>query len=233
MQLCELAIRRARQHSTPRVVCAVTFACLALSAAPASAELVYFATGRTMSVKSHRLDGESLVLTLRGGGEVACEPSLVSWIGPDEAPYPEPVAAVEPLPEPAPALNDATLVDARYETIIQKVSAEQGMDAQLVRAVIQVESSYRPRARSPKGAIGLMQIMPSTGSRYGVTNLYDPQSNIEAGIKHLKSLTNRFPLTLALAAYNAGEAAVERFRGVPPYPETRSYVSRILQLLGR
>jgi len=103
----------------------------------------------------------------------------------------------------------------------------------LVRAVIQVESAYQERARSRKGAMGLMQLMPETARQYGVANPYDPLSNIEAGIKHLKALTERLPLTLALAAYNAGEAAVTRFHGVPPYPETQAYVGRILRLLGQ
>jgi soluble lytic murein transglycosylase-like protein len=78
-----------------------------------------------------------------------------------------------------------------------------------------------------------MQLMPSTARRYGVSNLYDPESNVDAGIRHLKSLLDRFPLTLALAAYNAGEAAVQRFGGVPPFAETRTYVERIMKLVGR
>jgi soluble lytic murein transglycosylase-like protein len=79
--------------------------------------------------------------------------------------------------------------------------------------------------------MGLMQLMPETARRYQVANPYDPKSNIEGGIRHLKSLLERFQLASALAAYNAGEAAVARFRGVPPYPETRDYVSRVLALL--
>jgi soluble lytic murein transglycosylase-like protein len=78
-----------------------------------------------------------------------------------------------------------------------------------------------------------MQLMPDTARQYGVVDPYDPQSNIEAGIKHLKALLQRFPTALALAAYNAGEAAVQRFRGIPPYPETRAYVASILALAGR
>jgi soluble lytic murein transglycosylase-like protein len=79
--------------------------------------------------------------------------------------------------------------------------------------------------------MGLMQLMPDTARRYGVTNPYDPGTNIEAGIKHLKGLLERFELSLALAAYNAGEAAVDRFRGIPPYPETQNYVAQILRLM--
>ena len=81
--------------------------------------------------------------------------------------------------------------------------------------------------------MGLMQLMPATAKQYGVADPYDPQSNIEAGIKHLKSLMLRLPVAQALAAYNAGEAAVQRFNGIPPYAETRNYVSRILSLANR
>jgi len=81
--------------------------------------------------------------------------------------------------------------------------------------------------------MGLMQLMPATAREYGVSNAYDPMTNIEAGIKHLKSLMERLPLALALAAYNAGEAAVARFHGIPPYPETQAYVGRILKLIGQ
>ena len=115
----------------------------------------------------------------------------------------------------------------------RRAATEQGVSVKLVRAVIQVESAYQERARSRKGAMGLMQLMPETARQYGVSNPYDPLSNIEAGIKHLKGLMERLPLALALAAYNAGEAAVARFHGVPPYPETQAYVGRILRLLGQ
>jgi hypothetical protein len=202
------------------------------SASTARAELVFFASGRSLSVKSHRTDGASLVLTLRNGGEIFCEPSLIVRIAPDEVPYPEPEP--EPVAEAAPQPGDRGETNQRYAAIIDRVSAEQGVDPKLVRAVIQVESSYQQRARSRKGAIGLMQLMPMTARQYGVSDPYDAESNIEAGIKHLKSLLQRFSTrALALAAYNAGEAAVERFRGIPPYPETQAYVYRILKLVGR
>src|SRR5262245_42559522 len=205
------------------VVATAVLAC----AAPAHAELVFFATGRTMSVKSHRTDGDLLVLTLRSGGEITCDSSAVARIAPDEVPYPEPEVEAAAAPVEAAA-------EVPYGAIIDKFAAEQGVDAKLVRALVQVESAYQPRARSPKGAMGLMQLMPATARQYGVADPYDPTSNIEAGIKHLKSLLQRFPksIALALAAYNAGEAAVLRFNAIPPYTETRNYVSRILSLAG-
>ena len=187
-------------------------------AAPARAELVYFATGRTLNVKAHRLEGDSLVLTLRSGGEAILEASLITRIAPDEAPYPEPPVGEEQV---RPSADRPQVVEGRLqpdlEAFIDRVSAREGVNAKLVRAVIEVESGYQPRARSPKGAMGLMQLMPATARQYAVTNPYDPAANIEAGIKHLKSLLARFPPALALAAYNAGDAAVQRFGGIPPY----------------
>jgi hypothetical protein len=201
----------------------VSFLGLAL---PAHAELVFFNTGRTLSIKSHRVDGDSLVLQLRGGGEIVCDSAIVARVTPDEVPYPEPEAALVPGPvEPA--------IAGPYSEIIDRVAAEQDVPVRLVRAVIQVESAYNVRARSPKGAMGLMQLMPATARQYAVADPYDPASNIEAGIKHLKSLLQHLPVALALAAYNAGEAAVQRFNGIPPYPETRNYVSRILAIANR
>ncbi len=190
-----------------------------------------------MSVKAHHADGDSLVLSLRGGGEIVCPASLVARVEPDEIPYPEdiaePVRGVRLQADLQVQPDSQLLADPRYDPLIRKAAARHGVDVTLVRAVIQVESNYQPRARSAKGAKGLMQLMPATARQYGVSNPYDPASNIEAGIRHLKSLLDRFPLDLALAAYNAGEAAVQRFQGVPPYSETRSYVDRILKLVGR
>jgi hypothetical protein len=214
----------------------VSFVVIMLSAWPAHAELVFFASGRSLSVKGHHTEGDSLVLVLRGGGEIVCEPSVIARIAPDEVPYPEPEEAsgIQPGPEVSAQPDAAAL--SPYAEIINTAAADQGVDAKLVRAVIQVESAYKASARSRKGAMGLMQLMPDTARRYQVADPYDPKSNIEAGIKHLKSLLERFQferfqVATALAAYNAGEAAVARFRGVPPYPETRDYVSRVLALL--
>lgn len=203
-------------------------------AVPARAEIVFFSTGRTMSVRSHRIEGDSLVLTTRSGGEIVCSPAAVDRIAPDEVPYPEPEEQVSATPADGQAGEVTQELDrGAYRDVIDRVAKREGVDARLVRAVIEVESGYRADARSPKGAMGLMQLMPATARQYAVANPYDPASNIEAGIRHLRSLLERFPPALALAAYNAGVAAVERFGGMPPYAETRSYVSRILELARR
>ena len=205
----------------------MTLVCLA-AAAPARAELAFFAGGSTMSIKGHRLDGESLVLSLRSGGEIVCDPGLIVRFSPDEVPYPEPEATIAEAPLPA------TPEIVPFGELIDSISAAHGVPAKLVRAVIKVESDYQERARSRKGAMGLMQLMPDTARRFSVADPYNARQNIEGGITYLKTLLDRFPtMGLALAAYNAGEAAVDRFRGIPPYAETRDYVSRIQRILGQ
>jgi soluble lytic murein transglycosylase-like protein len=217
------------------VVLSAAFLAL-LTAVPASAEIVFLTSGRTLSVKSHKVEGESIVLTLRGGGEVTCDKSLIAKIEADEVPYIDPDAA-KPADVPA-ALDPAarpTLDGTPFAELIAAAAEAHGVDPLLVKALIQVESGYRPRARSPRGAVGLMQIMPATAREYKVGNPFDPKANIEAGVKHLKALLDRFGgdrTELALAAYNAGPGAVEKFNGIPPYRETRNYVTRILELAG-
>jgi soluble lytic murein transglycosylase-like protein len=199
--------------------------CLA-AANVASAELVFFSTGRTMSVKGHRQDGDAILLLLRGGGEIVCPSALIERIAPDEVPVADDASDLQ-------ALASVIQVPAQYAALIDRTAARHGVDPKLVRALIQVESAYRAEARSHKGAIGLMQLMPDTARRFAVKDPYDPGANIEGGIKYLKLLLDRFDVTpLALAAYNAGEAAVEKFQGIPPYAETRNYVRAVLKLAG-
>ena len=119
---------------------------------------------------------------------------------------------------------------ARYDSLIDEHASAHGVDPDLVRAVIQVESAFDPRAVSPKGAMGLMQLMPATASELGVVNPFDPGQNIGGGVRYLKRLLTRYDerVELALAAYNAGPGAVDRYgQAVPPYRETRDYVRRI------
>jgi soluble lytic murein transglycosylase-like protein len=122
-----------------------------------------------------------------------------------------------------------------YDGLITEHSTLHGVRADLIRAVIQAESAFNPFARSIKGAMGLMQLMPGTAAEYQVTNAYDPAQNIRAGVAYLKRLLVRFSQNeeLALAAYNAGPGAVEKYGGVvPPYRETRNYVSKIRNQVG-
>ena len=121
---------------------------------------------------------------------------------------------------------------ARIAELISTIAASHKLDARLVHAVIEQESNYQARARSKKGAKGLMQLMPDTARQYGVRNSYDPKANLEAGVRHLKDLMSRLELPLALAAYNAGEATIRRYGGVPPFAETQSYVRSILRRVG-
>ena len=118
----------------------------------------------------------------------------------------------------------------RYGQEIQEISARHGVNPDLVEAVIRAESAFNPWAVSRKGARGLMQLMPQTASALGVRNSFDPRENIDGGVRHLRYLLDRYPgnVPLALAAYNAGENAVDYYRGIPPYPETQQYVQRIL-----
>jgi soluble lytic murein transglycosylase-like protein len=196
---------------------------------PAAADLVYLPGGRSLSVKTYRYEGAQIVLGLRGGGEIVCDAGWVEAITPDEVPYPEPEAETAPVVV-APAA--ASTASTRFAEFIEPLARQHGVDPVLVRAVVEVESNYEPAARSHKGAMGLMQLMPATARRYALVDPYEPRANLEAGIRHLRSLLDRFDLRVALAAYNAGEGAVLRHGGIPPFAETRAYVSRVLQRAG-
>ena len=118
-----------------------------------------------------------------------------------------------------------------YDNYILSASRNHQLDPALIKAVIHVESDFNPLAVSPKGARGLMQLMPQTAARYREKDLFSPVVNIDVGSRHLASLVQRYPndLSLALAAYNAGEENVERYRGMPPFRETRDYVKKVLK----
>jgi soluble lytic murein transglycosylase-like protein len=126
-----------------------------------------------------------------------------------------------------------TLSADSYRGLIREAAERHAVAPALVESVVRVESNFEPRAVSPKGARGLMQLMPATAARLGVRNLFDARENIDAGVRHLRYLLDLYQgnVSFALAAYNAGVEAVAKYRGIPPYAETQAYVARILRLL--
>lgn len=146
---------------------------------------------------------------------------------------PDPAAQVmfEPLDMLGPPMDESYFKGPIY-TLVKKLAKPSGIDPKLVMAVILVESGFNPRAVSPKNAQGLMQLIPDTAQRFRVKNPFDPEDNIRGGIAYLQWLLAFFKGDVAMvaAAYNAGEGTVEKYRGVPPYPETQKYVKRIAQL---
>lgn len=241
---------RVESRATTVVVC--LFVLLTLHSAfavEARADIVVFKNGRTMSVKSCVVEEGTAVMRLREGGEVTFPASIIARVDPDEVPYPEPESvagnrqpgtgeaapadrALSQLPAPIYQIPEEVLAARPFAELISTVAAAHNVDKRLVHAVIQQESNYQPRARSKKGAKGLMQLMPGTARQYGVRNSYDPKANLEAGIRHLKDLMSRLDLPTALAAYNAGEGTIKRYGGLPPFPETQNYVRSILRLVG-
>jgi soluble lytic murein transglycosylase-like protein len=124
-----------------------------------------------------------------------------------------------------------SLVNGSYDDLILTASGRYNIDAHLIRAVIKAESDFNSNARSHKGAMGLMQLMPDTARLHNVSDAYDPGANVEGGVRHLRMLLDRYQgdVELSLAAYNAGSAAVEKHGGIPPFVETRDYVRRVLR----
>jgi soluble lytic murein transglycosylase-like protein len=180
----------------------------------ARAEIALLSSGLTLKLDGHRVEDGLVVLALKGGGEMGVPPAAVRGFVPDEV-----------LDEvAAPAGGD-------LRDLAAAVARRHGLDPDLVMAVVSVESGFRPQAVSPKGAQGLMQLMPKTASSLGVADAFDPAQNLDGGTRHLGQLLTLYggDLTRALAAYNAGEGAVHRHGGVPPYRETRAYVKRVLE----
>ena len=143
----------------------------------------------------------------------------------------EPIAAAEPAEKREPAIREALLDSQEYDKIIEDCAKENDVEPALVKAVIRAESNFNRMAQSRRGARGLMQLMPTTARHHGVKNAWDARQNIEGGVKHLRALLKRHNNNIprVIAAYNAGSYPVERYRGVPPFAETRSYVARVLR----
>src|SRR4051812_26894447 len=144
------------------------------------------------------------------------------------APVPVPANTEVQQPKALPTVAEDQTSE-RYRPMVESISRRNGVDPNLIDAMIRTESNYNAWAVSPKGAIGLMQLIPETGRRFGVQNFFDPQQNIEGGVRYIKYLLEMFGgnVDLSLAAYNAGENLVARLGKIPPYPETRNYVRKI------
>jgi hypothetical protein len=220
---------RMTQARTKRLVFSLLMSAVVLgSVSQLNAEILFFANGRSISVKDYHIDGDVITVTLRHGGQASFDKALIARIAPDEIPAGEAMPTVLVTAEvtrPAPGPLDAR----PFATLIESVALKHGVDPALVHAVVQAESNYQPRAKSRVGARGLMQVMPATAADFGVKNLFDPQANLEAGVQYLKFLLARFDLTNAIAAYNAGPGAVRKYDGIPPYRETQNYVKKVLK----
>jgi soluble lytic murein transglycosylase-like protein len=199
-------------------IVAVVFA-LSVCAAGAQADIAVLTNATTFKIRSYRFDDQTVVLFLKDGGDVTIPISLIQGFVPDEI--------VEEVQNAAPAAADPN--DIRALAIA--AAKRRGLDPDLVLAVISVESAFRKDAVSPKGAQGLMQLMPGTARELGVKDVFDPAQNLDAGTRYLTALLEEFKgdIRLAIAAYNAGPNAVKRHGGVPPYRETRQHVEKVLE----
>ena len=211
---------------------------LILAANAASASIAIFSDGRNMKIDSYAVEDDVVHLTLQGGGTMTLPLLRIDRIVDDEIVTPEVVAEVKKMVEEGGVFprrswrfshESMPLWQSKYNDIIVRAARHHDIDAALVSAVIKAESDYNPKTVSHKGARGLMQLMPATAKRFGVTNSFDPEQNIYAGTKYLRWLLDKFEdnADLAVAGYNAGEGNIKKYDGVPPFRETVNYINRI------
>ncbi|HEY7698099.1 MAG TPA: lytic transglycosylase domain-containing protein [Vicinamibacteria bacterium] len=199
------------------------FACGALlSAFSARAEIAVMESGKILYVDRFERADEEITLYVTGGGVVTVPSEIVLNVVPNEI--------VEKGEDP-----QKVALFPQLEDIISPAATKYGVAPELVAAVIWAESSGDPNARSHRGARGLMQLMPDTAKELGVARILDPRENVEGGTRYLKQMLDAHEgdVSLALAAYNAGPDAVRRYRGIPPYRETRQYVDRVIRVYER
>jgi len=236
-----------RGRTLPLVALVISLAVVVAGAAAhaAHADLVILADGGVLKIKTYELlDPDHARLTLLSGGRLTLtltriERVVDDEVAPDPVPMPPKTAGSAAATVPQLPLRfdpSQTVPDGPWGAMIYETARRHALNPWVVAAVIRAESAGNPRAVSRVGARGLMQLMPATAERFGVhhRHLFDPAQNLEAGSRYLSWLVDQFPDDLAkvLAAYNAGENAVARYGGVPPYRETRGYVRRIFASLG-
>ena len=186
-------------------------------ASAARAEIAVLSNGMTLKVEAWGAVGGNVHIRLKDGGEVGVPRALLIGVVADEV-----VDEVE---------QQARRSGGDVLALLRDAASRNRLDPALVRAVVAVESAFRTDAVSPKGAQGLMQLMPATAAALGVRDAFDPAQNLDGGARHLGALVRSYggDLTKALAAYNAGEGAVARYGGVPPYRETKDYLAKVLK----
>jgi hypothetical protein len=215
-----------------------------LLATSASASIALFTDGRNMKIASYSVEAETIHLSFASGGRMSLPVNRIERIIDDEIVTVEVVAEVKKIVEEGGVFPTRTwkfdeeskpIFKSKYDEIIVAAARKHDVDAALVSAVIKAESDYNPRIVSHKGAQGLMQLMPATAKRFGVSNSFDPAENIYAGTKYLRWLLKTFDgnADLAVAAYNAGEGNVWKYKGVPPFRETVNYINRISKHIRR
>ncbi len=200
----------------------------ALATAGWSAELAVLHTGFRIEIERHEIDGARVRLFTRDGVIELPSSAIASFEALEARPAP---ATPDPALESAAPPSPPPAAPKTPRELVQEAAHRNGLPPAILHSVARVESAYRPDAISPKGAIGVMQLMPATAAQLNA-DPRDPAQNIEAGARHLRDLLVRYngETRKALAAYNAGAGAVERYGGVPPYAETRNYVEKVLRL---
>ena len=218
----------------------LTFLLIAAAQA-ASASIAVLTDGRAIKIAAFRVEDETIQLQLVSGGAVFLPLQRIDRIVDDEIVKPEVVAEVKKIVEQGVFpkrswrydQSSKPLFKTKFDKLIDEAARHFDVDAALVSAVIKAESDYNPREISNKGARGLMQLMPSTALRFGVTNSFDPVANVYGGTRYLRWLLQTFDgnADLAVAAYNAGEGNIWKYNGVPPFRETLTYIRRIAAVL--
>jgi soluble lytic murein transglycosylase-like protein len=242
-------LKTRRRFGLRDAVALAPFLAAGLLPAATALQRVHLTNGRAIEVLECRIEGGTATFTLAEGGAIAIPSSLVGWIEEataETAALPEAAAKAPDGPAPSTAITrpaeiiaprqdprPSSTETAQAETIdnlIRSAAQRHHLEPELLAAVIAVESGYRAEAVSPKGAQGLMQLMPGTARELAVTDPFDAKQNIDAGAKYLRQLLDRHGDSYvdALAAYNAGTGRVARYKGLPPYRETVTYIGRVL-----
>lgn len=211
------AARGVLARSVFPAICALMFFAVLTLPPLARADYAVLHSGQRLHITGYLRQGSSVILYVAGGSIVVPSSEIVRF---------------DPEDVFAPSASTPAL-DVPFAKQIRAAAARNGVDENLISSVIFAESNFAPRALSSKRAMGLMQLMPQTASRYAVNNAFDPAQNIAGGTRYLKALLDQYHgnLPLALAAYNAGPQRVAQYGGVPPFPETRNYIRRVTKKL--